>query len=93
MDQAGAHQDLEENCAMLHTFLDWDYGADGDETLRERLSGRRSEYARGALSETLLHGGAKTTRQRRRDRWIAVLTSTRRRQSRPRSARGATRLR
>ena len=48
---------------MLHTFLDWDYGADGDDRLRERLEAGADPNARaGALSEALLHVAARRRR-------------------------------
>jgi ankyrin repeat protein len=45
---------------MLHTMLDWDYGADGDEKLRERLEAGADPNSRaGAWSEAPLHVAAR----------------------------------
>jgi len=48
---------------MLHTLLDWDYGADGDDRLRARLEAGADPNARaGVWSEAPLHVAARRRR-------------------------------
>lgn len=46
----------------LHHFLDWAYGADGDQTLRRMLDGAETEQREGPFQESPLHVA---TRRRR----------------------------